>query len=44
MSPNKPQPPQENDPKAGLSPWVVGGALTAGAAAWFIVQIIQRLL
>ena len=36
--------PAENDPKAGLSPWVIGGALGAAAAAWLIVELIERML
>lgn len=44
MSPDKRQLPHENDPKAGLSPWVIGGALGAAAAVWMIVELIERVL
>jgi len=33
---------QPNDPKSGLSPLVIAGALSAGAAVWFLVELIQR--
>lgn len=44
MTPDKRQTPAANDPKSGLSPWVIAGALSAGAAAWLVIEIIQRLL
>jgi type II secretion system protein G len=36
------QSPQQ-DPKTGLSPWVIAGAMSAGAAVWFVVELCQRV-
>jgi hypothetical protein len=44
MSSGARQSPQDHDPKAGLSPWVIGGALSAAAAVWMIVELIERVL
>ena len=43
MTPDKRQP-NEQDPKTGLSPWVIAGALTAGAATWFLIELIKRVM
>lgn len=43
MTPDKRQLPAENDPKGGLKPWVIAGALGAAAAAWLIVELIERI-
>jgi hypothetical protein len=42
VSPDKRQP-SEDPAKAGLTPWTIAGALTAGAAVWVIVELIQRV-
>ena len=43
MSSDKRQLPSENDPREGLKPWVIAGALSAAAAAWLIVELIERV-
>ena len=43
MSPDKRQTP-EQDAKAGLQPWVIAGALSAGAAVWLLIELIQRAM
>jgi len=42
MSPDKRQS-EPNDPREGLKPIVIAGALSAAAAAWLIVELIERI-
>jgi hypothetical protein len=35
---------QQDDPKAGLKPWTIAAALGAGAAVWFVIELIQRVM
>ncbi len=44
MTPDKRQLPATTDPREGLSPWVIAGALSAAAAAWLVVELIERFL
>lgn len=44
MTADKRQPAAPNDPREGLKPWVIAGALSAAAAAWLVVELIERFL
>ena len=44
MTPDKRQPQKENDPRAGLSPWMIGVALGGASAVWLIVKFLDRVL